>query len=237
MKKLLLTAAAGVALACGAAQAATVTYTFENPGADTPENNSNVQTGGKCNNVGISSQDLCSETASEGFVYGTGDLAVTATAFNGTTVTNIMQDLRPSNSGLAVTTDGETTSDDQVQVERNESIKFSFDVPVFLNAMDFNAGGDTDCNSGSLPEGPCGSFTLTVFDAFDNVVSNDVYAAIDDLDFGSILGAAFQVTAITENAGFAIGSITVSEVPLPGAAIFLLSGLAGLGFARSRKTA
>ncbi|MEM6746364.1 MAG: hypothetical protein AAF608_02990 [Pseudomonadota bacterium] len=229
MRKLLASAAAclSVFAMAGAAQASEVTITFENPGADLP--NGNFTTGGKCNGVKISGIDLCSIDENLGLTYTKDWVEVTATAYNSGGITDIMQDLAPKTSGLAVVSPGESSSDDQVQFSAGESVVFDFGTDVVLEAMDFNAGADRNCsNPGG--EGPCGTFDLFV----DNALFGS-YTAVDDMVFGGIVGTLFEFVATDLNGGFAIASVTVSETPVPGAAVLLLSGLAGLGFNRSRR--
>jgi hypothetical protein len=78
-------------------------------------------------------------------------------------------------------------------------------------------------------EGPWGTFDLFV----DGVLEGN-FAAMDNMAF-SLIGQTFEFVATQQGAGFAIGSISVSEVPVPGAAVAMISGLAGLGAARRRK--
>ncbi|MEO1657855.1 MAG: hypothetical protein AAFR65_09045 [Pseudomonadota bacterium] len=229
MKKLLASAAAclGVMAMAGAAQASEVTFTFENPGADMPTGN--FTTGGKCNGIKISSIDLCSIDENLGLTYTKDGIDLTAKAFNSGGITDLMVDLAPHTSGLAIVSPGEGSSDDQVQYSAGESILFEFGTEVSLEAMDFNAGADRECaNPGG--EGPCGTFDL-----FVNGSLFGSYTAIDDMVFDSIIGNSFEFVATDPNGGFAIASITVAETPIPGAAALLLSGLAGIGFNSSRR--
>lgn len=234
MKKLLASAAAGLALAAmtGAAHAAAVTIVFQNPGADTPVSG-NFTTGGTCNGISISGADLCTVDDALGFDYAKDFATLNVTALNGSGVTSLIQDLAPTNSGLGVLSPGESSSDDQVQLSTNESLLFDFGTDVFLLGIDFNAGADRDCATPG-GEGPCGTFDLFV----DGSLFGS-YTALDDMVFSSIEGSLFEVVATGPlNGGFSIGSITVGEVPVPGAAILLLSGVAGLGAAsRRRKSA
>ena len=229
MKKLLAVAAAclGTIAMVGVAQASEVTITFESPNADTPDGNASK--GGTCNGISISGSDLCTIVDADGFTYTKDWVEVNATAYIDGVIAPLMQDLAPDTSGLAVLSPGENSSDDQVQFDSGESILFDFGGLVSLDAMDFNAGADRDCaNPGG--EGPCGTFDLIVDGG--TVYS---FTAIDDLDLGGIVGSTFEIVATEKGAGFAIASLTVSEVPVPGAAVLLLSGLAGLGFNSSRR--
>ena len=62
--------------------------------------------------------------------------------------------------------------------------------------------------------------------------------ALDDIVGLSIVGNVFEFVATgPAGSGFAIGSLTIAEVPLPAGAILLLTGAAGLGFAGRRKRA
>lgn len=233
MKKHLLSAAAaiGMAVSFGTAQAAPVTIVFQNPGADTPVAG-NFTTGGTCNAVNVSGADLCTVDDTLGFDYSVSGVDLNVTAINGSGPTSLLQDLAPTNSGLAVLSPGEGSSDDQVQLSSNEALEFMFDMPVVLEAMDFNAGADRDCsNPGS--EGPCGTFDLFVDGNFFSS-----YNAMDDMSFGSISGTVFRVVATGPlDGGFTVGSITVSQVPVPAAGLLLLSGLGGLSAVGRRRKA
>lgn len=235
MRHLMLKAiAAGFAGAflIGAANAAPVTIVFQNPGADLPVAG-NYTTGGACNGIGISGPDLCTINHATGLDYSVDWVNVNVTALTGAGSTALVQDLSPTNSGLGALTQGETNSDDQVQFSKAESLVFDFGSAVSLLEIDFNAGADTNCATPG-GEGPCGTFSLIV----DGVLSlaNTDLTALDNLAFASIVGTVFQVVATGPSfGGFTIGSITVAEVPVPGAALLLLSGLASLGFAGRRK--
>ncbi len=229
MKKLLASVAAclGVLAIAGAAQASEVTFTFENPNADMP--NGNFTTGGKCNGVSISSIDLCTIDENLGLTYTKNGIDLTAKAFNADGITDLMVDLAPHTSGLAIVSPGEASWEDQIQEEAGEAVLFEFKNQVSLEAMDFNAGADREC-SDSGGEGPCGTFDLYVDGKFLSE-----FTAMDDMVFNSIIGSSFKFVATDPNGGFAIASMTVAETPIPGAAALLLSGLAGLGFNGSRR--
>lgn len=234
MRKSVIRAAFGLATfaIAGAASAAPVTIVFQNPGADLPTAG-NFTTGGTCNGIGISAADLCTINDAAGLTYMKGFATANVVALASGQATSLIQDLNPNNSGLGVLSTGETNSDDQVQSARNESIEFNFGSDVFLHAIDFNAGADTNCATPGA-EGPCGTFDLFVD---GNLFGS--FTAVDDWMAAMIIqGTIFRVVATGPlNGGFTIGSITVSEVPIPGAAVLLLSGLAGFGFAGRRKKA
>ncbi|MEM9838034.1 MAG: PEP-CTERM sorting domain-containing protein [Pseudomonadota bacterium] len=231
MNKHLMAAVAAVGMVAGAsaAQASTVTIVFQNPGADTPVAG-NFTTGGQCNAINISGADLCTVDDSTGFDYAKSGVNLNVVALNAGGFTSLVQDLAPTNSGLAVLTTGEGSSDDQVQLSSAEELEFDFNVPVFLEAIDFNAGADRDCsNPGS--EGPCGTFDLFIDGSLEGS-----FAAMDDMPFASLSGTVFRIVATGPlDGGFTVGSITVSQVPVPGAGLLLLSGLGGLGLTRRRK--
>ena len=231
MKKLLATAAAAAVGLLAIAEAAPVTIVFQNPGADLPVLG-NFTTGGTCNGINISGADKCTINDAVGFDYAKGFATVNVTALNTNGVTSLLQDLAPRNSGLGVLSPGESSSDDQVQLSNNESILFDFGGRVFLLGMDFNAGADRNCATPGN-EGPCGTFDLFV----DGSLLAS-FTAADDMVFNSIIGSVFEIVATGPlNGGFTIGSITVGEVPVPGAAVLLLSGIAGFGAARRRRVA
>ncbi|MEE2690960.1 MAG: hypothetical protein VX640_05385 [Pseudomonadota bacterium] len=220
----------GAVFAAGAASAAPVTFVFQNPGADLPVAG-NYTTGGTCNGISISGPDLCTINHAVGLDYAKDWAGVNVIAKTGAGSTALIQDLSPTNSGLGALTQGETNSDDQVQFSKAESLVFTFASAVKLLEIDFNAGADTNCATPG-GEGPCGTFDLIV----DGFLVGDELTAIDNMLFASIVGQVFQVIATGPSfGGFTVGSITVDEVPVPGAALLLLSGLAGLGFAGRRK--
>ena len=237
MKKEIMRKAVGGALVtlgllafAGTSHAGPITFTFQNPDADLPTNIGDFTTGGTCNGTSISGSDIC-ETGS-GLDYSKSGLSLNVTAAN--TVEEsalLMQDLAPRNSGLAVITEGDTSSDDQVQVATGESILFTFGQRVNLLGFDFNDGSDSDCSTAGS-EGPCGLFDLFVDGAFEVT-----YAAVDDWSFPTLIsGTTFEVVHTSpENGGFAIGSVT-AEVPEPGTLALLGLGLLGLGASYRRRS-
>ena len=231
VKKLVLAAALAVAAMTAApANAASVTYTFQNPGADLPGGNYTV--GGTCTGINITADDLCAIDNAAGFTYLVDGVTVVARALSGQGLGFLMQDLDPNNSGLAVLTPGENSSDDQIQPGRNEAITFSFNSDLWLTGIDFNAGGDTNCATPNV-EGPCGTFELYV----DGIMMLAT-TALDDMTFGlQYFGSVFEIRATGDlGTGFTIGAITV-ETPLPAAGWFMLSGLAAFAAGRRRKAA
>jgi hypothetical protein len=150
-------------------------------------------------------------------------------------ITSLVQDLEPANSGLGALTAGEGSGDDQFQSAQKESLVFDFGMAVYLTEIDFNSGADRNCATPG-GEGPCGTFNLIVDGVLLPMFTN--LTAIDNMAFALVAGQVFEIVATGPAlSGFALGSITVTnEVPLPGAAFLLLSGLAGLSFAR-RKSA
>ncbi len=249
MKKLLAGAAAavGVFAMAGAAHAASVTYTFQNPGADSPTGNFNKGSdiGNKCNGISISGGDLCVDDPDAGFTYeDASGLSVTAVGYyvdpkdQVKKVTSILQDLSPEDSGLAVISPLDTSGkDDQIQASSHESLIFTFNKEVSFDFIDLNAGNDNPCSKPNDAEGPCGSFDIIVDGVTYTFNDGGSGTEGDNINLGGLVGLVFEIvpTDPATPSGFAIGSITVTETPVPGAAVLLLSGLAGLGFNSSRR--
>ena len=237
MKLSVLFAAGAMAALASTAASASTTFVFQNPDADTPDGN--FTTGGTCNDINISMQDLCVVDDAAGFDYEVDGVNLNVTA-GGDNDPTLLQDLAPRNSGLAVLSDGEGSGDDQVQMDNNESLTFTFGGlgAIFeLEEIDFNAGNDVDCSVDPVgSEGGCDQFELVV-----DGMSLGVFDALDNFDVAAmvgmvVMGRVFEIIAATPgNFGFAIGSITVSQVPVPAALPLLLSGIAGLGFASRRR--
>ena len=227
------------ALMIGAANAATVTFNFTGT-APTDLPTGNFTTGGSCDGFAVSGGDYCSDDNAAGLTYSKGGISLTAVGFGGpvgqVSAQTLIQDIQPPISGLGVLTAGEVAADDQVQIDANEYIEFtSTGGPVTLLGIDFNRGDDVNCGAVGSDggEGPCGTFALFVDGSMIAALAGN---AVDNLVFAGITGTIFRIVATgPEGAGFAIASLTFNEVPIPGAALLLLSGLAGLGFAGRRK--
>ncbi|MEO1043392.1 MAG: VPLPA-CTERM sorting domain-containing protein [Pseudomonadota bacterium] len=254
MKKYLVGAVACLAATAlaGAANAAEVTYTFQNPKADLPTGNYDLGSavGKKCNGISVSGGDLCVTDEAAGLTYvdAVSGLSVTATGYYrpnpllpDTVVTSLLQDLQPADSGLAVISPFDKSGrDDQIQKSSHESLIFEFSKTVHFLNIDLNAGNDNPCSKPNSKEGPCGSFDIIV-DGTMTYTFNDTGSTTsgDNIDLGGLTGKVFEIIP-TDDAvpsGFAIGSITVSEMPVPGAAVLLLSGLAGFGLTSRRRKA
>ncbi|GEM_PF-1343676 len=200
-------------------------------------------------------QDYCSNSANPNGGHGAGltfmldGIEVNVVAFAPSGATRLIQDRDPGDSGLGAWSEN-TIRDDQTQFDAGESILFDFTKEgrnFAITDIEFNAGIDRNCSdySATLPdEGPCGEFRLQVWDiggasVLDTIVNIDTMTSIiggqDILPGFGAAGAKFLLTALTDGGGFAVAQFTVNEVPIPGAAVLLLSGLAGLGFATRRK--
>ncbi len=60
---------------------------------------------------------------------------------------------------------------------------------------------------------------------------------ITNVDMLPVLGTGvrFLLTALDAGSGFVVAQLTIADVPIPGAIPFLITGLAGLGFASRKK--
>ena len=110
----------GLLAMAGTAHAGPITFNFQNSGADLPTNS--YTTGGQCNGTSISNIDICEK--GDGLEYSKSGLDLLVTADNTAGTAYLMQDLAPDNSGLAVITPNDTSSDDQVQVATGEKRVF-----------------------------------------------------------------------------------------------------------------
>lgn len=223
MRKLLFAAAIGFASFGLFAAANATTFVFK--GAGGPD----VPTGNIAKDCGTIGVDFCSDDDSLGLSYSKDGIDVNATAFKGDDPTQLIQDIRPPDSGLAALSEFDNIND-QTQFDSDEWIEFTFNQKVFLSNIEFNAGNDTDCATPG-PEGPCGFFDLFIDSVFvANLEAVDLLTTV-------FVGTVFTFFPTTSDAGFAIAQFDVRAVPLPGALTLLLSGLAGLAFASRRKQA
>lgn len=242
MKKLIVTAVAAAGMIIAPAHAATFVFKGQG-GTDFPTGNQDFTCG--------SNADFCTDDDGLGFDYEVDGVKLNVTGWQafgvgaGTVddgdarIAEVIQDIRPRNSGLGVFSAGEDRNggDDQVQLttDGGESLRFDFSdnpLPVVLSNIEFNSGADQDCSLGG--EGGCGFFDLYI----DGLLVQSGVQAIDVIAGGvsnGYVGRVFEFVATTAGSGFAIGSLTVQEVPIPGALPLLLSGIAGLGFAARRK--
>ena len=249
MNKLILTAGAAAGMMIAPANAALLSaeFIFKGDGLNAvPVDNRDFSCG---SGTGVNS-DFCTADDNAGFDYQINGINLNVTGWQGFDINNIeqtvagggasiaevIQDIRPANSGLGVFSNGENRKggDDQVQLKANggESLRFDFSdnpIPVILSNIEFNSGADQDCSDGG--EGGCGFVDLYIDGLFE--VSIDINNV--NVLAGGYVGRVFEFVATSANNGFAIGSLKVQEVPIPGALPLLLSGIAGLGFAARRK--
>lgn len=205
-----------------------------------------------------STNDNCSVDNEEGLIFELDGIVLQTRAYaNGTITgdtgmrqdgdelgefTTLIQDRNPIDSGLGAFSEiGVDNSADQTQFDAGESIEFIFEREFVITDVEFNAGGDTNCTNtaGGGGEGPCGEFLLQIFDMNDMLTLSTVID-VTNIDVLAVLGtgARFVLTALTEGGGFSIARLTVNEIPVPGAMLLLISGIAGLRFAsRKKKTA
>ena len=225
MKKLLTAAAVAVGLALAPAQAATIDFANE---ADT-----NGERGlADGSSITIDGYDLTLIT------YGGGPNS------NGLFGAGGNPYLDAGNAGLGVcqvldaNDQCDPGSDDSIQLVNNgtevEGIGIFFDNgPVTITDLLFIDGRHNPINAMNdglvdvfLAPTATPTFTALFTDLISMVTSGD--PMFEDLGF---IGFVFVDTA------FYVSSITVSDVPIPGAIPLLLSGIAGLGFASRKKKA
>jgi len=115
-----------------------------------------------------------------------------------------------------------TSSDDNVT--NNEQIQIAFSSPIDILDTLFRAADHSVLTMGSIEVVPdLGSLTDDVSTLMATALANGI------LDDASYIQFNFVDTE------FYVSSITVNDVPIPGAIPLLISGLAGLGFAGRRK--
>lgn len=177
-----------------------------------------------CGTVG---SDFCTTDPTLGFNYDVSGIAFNATGLANGVATRLIQDVFPANSGIAALSEVDPTRD-QTEFDSGESIRFTFENEVQLTNIEFNSGADQDCSTPGN-EGPCGFFNLIIDGAMEGT-----FEAVDLLTT-VFVGQVFEFVAATSGAGFVIAQFdveNVTEVPLPGSLPLLVSGLAGLAFAR-----
>lgn len=245
-----LTAAIAAFAVIGASASAT-TFVFKGDGLNAmPNGVADMDFETNC----ASSGDFCSIDHEDGLNYTLDGINLQVRAYAGGMIegmgdqrtllhigefTRLIQDVNPSDSGLGAFSEN-NSRDDQTQFDARESIEFIFEDEFLITDVEFNAGGDTNCTNTAdgSGEGVCGEFLLQIFD-IDDMLTASTIIDITNIDVLAVLGtgARFVLTALTPGGGFSVAQLTVNEVPVPGAMLLLISGIAGLRFASRKQKA
>ncbi|MEO1014564.1 MAG: VPLPA-CTERM sorting domain-containing protein [Pseudomonadota bacterium] len=246
---------AALLLSSGAAHASVSTFVFKGEGNNVTPEGTMGQDFFECA-TSTPLQDYCSNAygqPAQGLDFVANGVNLTVNAYEGVdadtpftangdvngVLTRLIQDRSPRDSGLGAWSE-DTVRDDQTQFDAREAIEFVFDQDWTVTNVEFNAGGDLNCTDISMGggEGHCGEFELTIFNSLGDLVSvSTIDVTNDDVVEFLGIGARFVLRSITPDAGFAVATMTVSNVPVPAALPLLISGVAGLGFASRRRKA
>jgi len=224
MKKLLTAAAVAVGLAFAPAQAAVLDFANE------------ADTNGERGLTNGSSLTLDGVTVTLGTTLSHGGIAGLLPAAGG----NPYLDAGNAGLGVCQMLDGndqcDPGSDDSIQAVNNganaEGIVISFNQPTTITDLLFVDGRHDPINA--MNDGMVGFANGDNFSDFQGIFAfSDLVnlAQSGDVMFQDVTTLIF----IFVDKAFYVSSVTVSDVPIPGAIPLLISGLAGLGFASREK--
>ncbi|MFO1091584.1 MAG: hypothetical protein U1E46_18565 [Hyphomicrobiales bacterium] len=240
----------GLIVGSGAANAATSTYKFYN---------GTTGYTGAFNGVGTV-YDATKASATDTRVSGTTDIdpgtddiatsitygggtkpSVTATAGNNL----VWQDLAPNFGGLGVGTTSTNLGDDQINGAEILTMTFSEAVTLLGVATLFYGDGTANhCCFGQIPGQPAGTqYTESSIKTNVSTVDNLVFdlsvdgGAFQQVKFStanllglSLVGKVFSFKQDTGDPEFYVSGLSISSVPVPGAALLFASGLMGVGY-------
>ncbi|GAB4520252.1 MAG: hypothetical protein Kow00133_06630 [Amphiplicatus sp.] len=172
-------------------------------------------------------------------VFTDGAHAVTAIAIN--TEQPPVPSLHQGIFGLGVNL-GHLDSNQIDNVGDDEAIVFDFGKIVNFESItlslssfweDYQIWGTNDGSVAACTAGGLGCLT-----SVSSLIASGVGSGLEGFVTVSLMGNAFRYLIATvpggSGDGYKVKSLTVSEVPVPGALVLLLTGLAGLGFAGRR---
>ena len=228
MLKKILPVLAGVMAMSGAANATTFIFDGVKPGPVPVDEPTNARI--DCGTVGF---DFC-DVNGAGFDYFKEGIALNVKGLANGVASLLIQDIASVNQGLGVLSEG-GISMDQINAATNESVLFTFIREVEISNIELNNGTADDCPIIGR-EGGCGVFDLLIDESLPTEQLLSGIVAIDIIA-GGFTGTTFEFIARTIGDGFSIESltVTVNDIPIPGAIPLLLSGIAGLGFASRRR--
>ncbi|MBB5518825.1 hypothetical protein [Amphiplicatus metriothermophilus] len=126
----------------------------------------------------------------------------------------------------------------------DEAIVFDFGVIVNFESITLSLASFFDdyriwgTNDGSVAS--CTAGGLSCLTSVSSLIASGAGSGLEGLVTVNLMGNAFRYLIATvpggSGDGYKVKSLAVSEVPVPGALVLLLTGLAGLGFA-GRRTA